>query len=108
MALYRYFQPASVSLPDPRGLLSKKISSSIIVEANEAVSSVAMKQPAKRGTYAKFTVAQFASMHRIAAAKRRFSKELHADLKDTYLEDKVLGGNKPQKTVSCASRGRGS
>ena len=82
MALYRYFQPAADSPPDPRGPLSKIITSSTIVEANEAV---ATKQPAKMGTYTKFTVAQFASMHGIAAAKRRFSKEVYADLKESMI-----------------------
>ena len=46
-------------------------------------------------------------MHGIAAPKRRFSKGLGVTRRlegehDTYLEDKVLGGNKSQKAIACA------
>ena len=76
MALYRYFQPAADSLPDPKGPLSTKLTSSTIREANEAVRSAATKSSAKRGSYAKFTpeqqaeVAKYASMHGITAAQQ--------------------------------------
>ena len=76
MALYRYFQPAADSLPDPKGPLSTKLTSSTIREANEAVRSAATKPSAKRGSYAKFTpeeqaeVAKYASMHGITAAQQ--------------------------------------
>ena len=52
--LYRYFQLTD-SLPDTKGPLSNKLTSSTIREANEAVRSVATKQSSKRGRYAKFT-----------------------------------------------------
>ena len=77
MTLYCYLQPAAYSLSDPRGPILKKITSSTIVEANEAVSSIATKHSANRGAYAKFTVAQCASMQGIAAAKCRFLKEFY-------------------------------
>ena len=51
MALYRYFQLTD-SLPDTKVPLSKKLTSSKISEANEAVRSVATKQSSKRGRYA--------------------------------------------------------
>ena len=44
MALYGYFKPASKSLPDPEGLLSKTLPSATIKAANEAVLA-ASKQP---------------------------------------------------------------
>ena len=71
MGLYRYFQLTD-SLPDTKGPLAKKLTSSTIREANEAVRSVATKQSAKRGSYAKFTpeqqaeVAKYASMQCMA------------------------------------------
>ena len=91
--------PAADSLPDPSGPLSKKNN---LLHYNEAVSSVATKQPAKRGTYAKFTpqqqakVAQYASMHGIAAAKRHSSKKLHADLKESTKY--ILGGSHKKRS----------
>ena len=53
-ALYRYFQLTD-SIPDTKGPLSKKLTSSTIRETNEAVRNVAIKESAKRGSYAKFT-----------------------------------------------------
>ena len=91
MALYCNISPATDNFPDPNGQLSKKIPSSTIVKANEVVRNVATEQLAKSGTYAKFTtqqqakVAQYASMHRITAAKLHFSKELHLDLKESTI-----------------------
>ena len=88
MALYCYFQLTD-SLSDTKGPLKKKLTSSTIRETNEAVRSVATKQSAKRGSYAKFTpeqqaeVAKYASMHGITAAQRRFSKEFETDLKES-------------------------
>ena len=106
MALYRYFQLTD-SLPDTKGPLSKKLTSSMVREANKAVRSVATKQLVKRGSYGKFTpeqqaeVAKYASMHGITAAQRRFSKEFD-DLKESmvrtwkkkYLVEVGLGSTK--------------
>ena len=81
IALYRYLQPAADSFPDPK-------ENNLLHYSSSAVRSVTTKQPAKRG---KFTpqqqakVAQYASMHGIAAAKRRFSKGLHADLMESTI-----------------------
>ena len=93
MALLKYFQRVSDTLPSPDGPLSVSVPSSSISAANKKVKRVIEQATSsstahKRGSYDNFTpeekarIAKRASEHGVTAAIRYFSK-VHPSLKES-------------------------
>ena len=89
MALYKYFQPAATSLPDPNGPISQVVDPSTVRRCNESVKEITnTAKPSKsRGNYTKMSpeqqaeIAQYAAQHGNNAAVKYFSKKLGIQVK---------------------------